>query len=65
MGRILDLIRNDFRSLLPGSGVPFSLHSVLKLLLYAGFVLFLVQLFTGWPDRPANPAPPPEIDRPI
>lgn len=61
MGRILDLIRNDFRSVLPGSGVPFSLHSVLKLLLYAGFVLFVIQLFAGWPARP----PVPEIDRPI
>lgn len=64
MGRILDLIRNDFRSVLPGSGVPFSLHSVLKLLLYAGFVLFIIQLFAGWPVRPGRP-PVPEIDRPI
>lgn len=62
MGRILELLRNDLLSVLPGSGVPFSLHSVLKLLLYAGFILFVIQLFVDFPPRSL---PLPEGDRPI
>ncbi|MCE9599744.1 MAG: hypothetical protein K8S54_17425 [Spirochaetia bacterium] len=45
MKRILDIFKYDLLAFVPGSGIPFNAHSFIKLLLYAGFILFCLQLF--------------------
>jgi len=63
MKRILTLLKNDLLALVPGSSVPFNLHAILKLLLYAGFLLFLFQMIRTLPvfEKPRTPI----LERPI
>ncbi|MBL8019129.1 MAG: hypothetical protein JNM27_05655 [Leptospirales bacterium] len=56
MKRILDIFKYDLLAFIPGSGIPLTIHAFLKLILYAGFVLFCLQLFYfSTSSRPAMP----------
>ncbi|HMU82895.1 MAG TPA: hypothetical protein PKE49_03980 [Leptospiraceae bacterium] len=67
MQRFFTILKYDFLALVPGSTVPFSLHAMAKLILYAGFILFVFFLFYRLPVRIHEPEQPrqPSIERPI
>jgi len=43
--RIQKMLREDFQAIFPGGSYPFTRETFLHILLYAGFILFILQLF--------------------